>query len=48
VSRASFNKLKNKVATDYRKKGYSASRARQIGQATAGKVANAKHRKKGK
>jgi hypothetical protein len=47
MSRAGFNKLKNKVTRNYEKKGYSKKRAEYIGRATAGKVARekkAKHR----
>lgn len=45
MSKASFEKLARKVEAEYRKKGYSLKRAREIGQATAGKVANEKHAK---
>ncbi|MEM3859506.1 MAG: hypothetical protein QW478_08890 [Candidatus Micrarchaeaceae archaeon] len=33
-----FNRLANKVAREYRKKGYSAKTARKYGQETAGKI----------
>lgn len=46
MSRASFNRLKNKVARSYEKKGYSPARAQKIGRATAGKVANEKRGKR--
>lgn len=42
MSRAGFNKLKNKVTREYEKKGYSKEKAQQIGRATAGKVAREK------
>lgn len=41
-----FNRLKNRVSAEYRKKGYSAKRAAYIGRATAGKVAREKRRKR--
>lgn len=37
-----FDKLSNKVTREYEKKGVSAKKARQIGNATAGKVAREK------
>ena len=42
-----FNTLANRVAREYRKKGYSAKTARKYGQETAGKVywARKKHRR---
>ena len=33
-----FKKLASEIAAEYRKKGYSATRAKQIGEATAGKI----------
>ena len=39
-----FAKLSNSVTREYRRKGFSAKRARHIGDATAGKIA----RRKGK
>ena len=45
VSSASFKALARKVEAEYRAKGYSLNRAREIGAATAGKVANEKHGK---
>jgi hypothetical protein len=39
-----FKALSTKVTREYERKGYSASRARRIGNATAGKIA----RRKGK
>lgn len=41
-----FKKLSNEVTAEYRKKGYSAKRARAIGNDTAGKVAAKKRRKR--
>lgn len=40
-----FKGLSDRITRQYRRKGYSAARARQIGNATAGKVANLKKRK---
>ncbi len=45
MSSASFKALARKVEVEYRAKGYSLKRAREIGAATAGKVANEKHGK---
>lgn len=45
MSRASFNRLSRKVTREYEKKGYSKKTAERYGRATAGKVANEKHRK---
>ena len=39
-----FERLSDKITASYRRKGFSAKRARYIGNATAGKIA----RKKGK
>lgn len=39
-----FKGLEARVEREYRRKGYSTRRARAIGQATAGKVANRKRR----
>lgn len=39
-----FGALSERIRREYRKKGYSAERARRIGNATAGKVANAKRK----
>ncbi len=43
MSAESFRKLARKVEAEYRAKGYSLKRAREIGEATAGKVAQEKH-----
>ena len=48
MSKATFNKLAGKVEREYEKKGLSKTKAQEIGKATAGKVARAKHRKKGR
>ena len=45
MSSASFKKLANKVAAEYRRKGVSAKTARKWGNATAGKVRRQKARK---
>lgn len=47
MSRASFDRLENRVAAEYRAKGYSAARAERIGRATAGKTAHRKWAKHG-
>lgn len=39
-----FRALSERIRRQYRKKGYSPERARRIGNATAGKVANAKRK----
>ena len=39
-----FDKLEKKIENEYKKKGFSAKKAKSIGFATAGKIA----RKKGK
>ena len=41
-----FKKLASEIAAEYRKKGYSATRAKQIGEATAGKIFWKKYGKK--
>ncbi len=41
-----FKRLASEVAAEYRKKGYSAARAKRIGEATAGKVFWHKYGKK--
>lgn len=41
-----FKGLESRVTREYRRKGYSPKRARAIGRATAGKVANLKRRRK--
>lgn len=46
MSRAGFNRLKNKVTRSYERKGYSKKRATYIGRATAGKVAREKRAKR--
>ena len=46
MSSASFKKLANKVAAEYRRKGISAKTARRWGRATAGKVRAQKRRKR--
>ena len=46
MSSASFKKLANKIAAEYRRKGLSARKARQIGNATAGKVRREKSAKR--
>ncbi len=43
--RLGFKGLETKVEREYRRKGYSPSRARAIGRATAGKVATRKRRR---
>ena len=40
-----FNKLEKKIEKEYRKKGYSKKRAKKIGYATAGKIAQKKRGK---
>lgn len=40
-----FKRLSNKITREYRHKGFSKSRARHIGDATAGKVAREKKKK---
>lgn len=42
-----FKALSDEVAAEYRKKGYSAKRAREVGDAVAGKVYWRKYGKKG-
>jgi hypothetical protein len=39
-----FKALADRITGEYRRKGYSPTRARKIGQATAGKVANNKRK----
>lgn len=39
-----FKGLEERVTREYRRKGYAPGRARAIGKATAGKVANRKRR----
>lgn len=39
-----FKALAARITGQYRAKGYAPAKARQIGQATAGKVANSKKR----
>ena len=46
MSSASFRKLANKVAREYRRKGVSAKTARRWGNATAGKVRRQKRAKR--
>lgn len=46
MSSRSFQKLANKVAAEYRRKGTPAKTARKWGIATAGKVRGEKGRKK--
>lgn len=46
MSTKSFNKLANKVAREYEKKGISPAKAKQIGKGTAAKVKMEKKRKK--
>lgn len=46
ASSSKFNRLKNRVAAEYRRKGFSAKRAAYIGRATAGKVAREKRAKR--
>lgn len=41
-----FDRLKNRITREYRREGYSKTRARYIGRATAGEVARAKHAKR--
>lgn len=45
---AKFNRLANKVAAEYRRKGVSAATARKWGQGTAAKIARIKGRAKGR
>ena len=47
MSRATFNALERKVATEYRAKGYGAARSERIAQAVAGKTAHRKWAKSG-
>ena len=46
MSSASFRRLSDKVAAEYRRKGVSAKTARKWGIATAGKVRAQKRRRK--
>lgn len=46
MSSASFRRLSDKVAAEYRRKGVSAKTARKWGRATAGKVRREKRRKR--
>jgi hypothetical protein len=41
-----FARLEERVAREYRKKGYSRNRAAYIGRAVAGEVAQRKHAKR--
>lgn len=44
--RPGFAGLAARITREYERKGYSRSRARQIGRATAGKVAREKRRRR--
>jgi hypothetical protein len=44
--RTSFERLSDRIARSYRAKGYSAKRARYIGDAAAGRVARRKRRRR--
>ena len=47
MSRAGFDHLDSRIAREYESRGYSAARAEAIGRATAGKVANIRHKRYG-
>jgi hypothetical protein len=42
-----FDKLKNRIKAEYRKKGYSEEEAEKIGEETAAKIGFEKYGKKG-
>ena len=47
MSMAGFNRLDHEITDQYLAKAYSRAAAEHIGRATAGRVANARHRKYG-
>ena len=47
MSRAGFERLDSMITREYEHRGYSAARAEAIGRATAGKVANIRHKRYG-
>lgn len=46
MSAKTFRKLSDRVTREYRSKGFSASKAREIGNATAAKISRIKNRKR--